>query len=316
MKNICNILVYLTHPNVECWNFSLEQKDRIAISFPGIKINICLKSKEFLDSLPQAEALITWYFKPEWLELAPKLQLITTPAAGADWIALPENGPKPEIWHGGFHGSMIAESVVGAVFYFCKAFEFSREMQKNRKWERPELSKRINSLYRAHVTILGFGRIGREIGKALKPFGCQITGVKRSIDKNPEYFDTGDQLVMVDQLEKVLPETDHLIMALPGGSDTDGIFNREHFQSLPKHAYIYNIGRGNLYKESDLVEALQNLEIAGAYLDVFETEPLPETSQLWGMGNVLIQPHLSAASPQYLDLYVEEFISRLKKESF
>jgi phosphoglycerate dehydrogenase-like enzyme len=70
-----------------------------------------------------------------------------------------------------------------------------------------------------------------------------------------------------------------------------------------------------LYKESDLVETLQNKEIAGAYLDVFETEPLPETSQLWEMENVLIQPHLSAASPQYLDLFVDEFIARLKREN-
>ena len=312
MKKISKISVYLTHPHVKCWNFNPTHREKIIIPFPEINIKICRNSQELISSLPQADAIITWYLKPQWLEMAPDLKLVATPAAGSDWIALPENNPKPEVWHGGFHGSMIAESVVGAVFYFCKAFEFSREMQKNRKWERPELSKRIKSLHQARVTILGFGRIGREIGKALKPFGCQITGVKRTIDQKPDYFDTGDRVVNVDRLEEILTETDHLIMALPGGSETDGIFSREHFRSLPKYSYIYNIGRGNLYKESDLVETLQNKEIAGAYLDVFETEPLPETSQLWEMENVLIQPHLSAASPQYLDLFVDEFIARLK----
>jgi D-2-hydroxyacid dehydrogenase (NADP+) len=314
LNKINKILVYLTHPHVKCWNFNSKHQESFNIPFPEINVNICRNSKELLSSLPQAEAIITWYFKPEWLEMSPNLKLIATPAAGADWIALPEKKSKPEVWHGGFHGSMIAESVVGAVFYFCKAFDFSREMQKIRKWERPELSKRISSLYKARVTILGFGRIGSEIGKALKPFGCQITGVKRIIDQNPDYFDTGDKLATIDRLEEILPETDHLIMALPGGSETDQIFNREHFRTLPKHSHIYNIGRGNLYKESDMVAALQNEEIAGAYLDVFATEPLPESSKLWEMKNVLLQPHLSAASPQYLDLFVDEFIVKLKNE--
>jgi D-2-hydroxyacid dehydrogenase (NADP+) len=312
LNKINKILVYLTHPHVKCWDFNPTHGEKIIIPNAELYVNICRNSKEFISSLPQADAIITWYFKPEWMDLAPALKLIATPAAGADWIALPEKGQKPEVWHGGFHGSMIAESVVGAIFYFCKAFEFSREMQKNRRWERPELSKRIKSLHNARVTVLGFGRIGREIGKALKPFGCQITGVKRTITENPDYFDPKDCVVNFDQLGNILPKTDHLIMALPGGGETDGIFSREHFRSLPKHSYIYNIGRGNLYKESDLVETLQNNEIAGAYLDVFETEPLPETSQLWEMENVLIQPHLSAASPQYLDLFIEEFIARLK----
>ena len=71
------------------------------------------------------------------------------------------------------------------------------------------------------------------------------------------------------------------------------------------------MGRGNVYKETDLIEALRNGNIAGAYLDVFGEEPLPETSKLWEMENVLIQPHLSAVSPQYLELFVEELAASM-----
>ena len=85
---------------------------------------------------------------------------------------------------------------------------------------------------------------------------------------------------------------------------------------LPKSCYFYNLGRGNICQESDLVEALESEEIAGAYLDVFEEEPLPESSSLWKAGNVLIQPHLSAASPQYLQLFVEELAKRINAEAF
>jgi phosphoglycerate dehydrogenase-like enzyme len=80
---------------------------------------------------------------------------------------------------------------------------------------------------------------------------------------------------------------------------------------LPKSCYFYNVGRGNACQESDLVEALQTGEIAGAYLDVFEEEPLPESSQLWETENVLIQPHLSAVIPQYLEHFVEELAERI-----
>ena len=81
---------------------------------------------------------------------------------------------------------------------------------------------------------------------------------------------------------------------------------------LPSSCYLYNVGRGNVYKEEDLADALNAGEIAGAYLDVFEREPLPEESPLWGMDKVLIQPHLSAASPQYLELFVRELAGRIK----
>ncbi len=85
----------------------------------------------------------------------------------------------------------------------------------------------------------------------------------------------------------------------------------EHFRALPQSCYFYNVGRGNIYQESDLVSALGTGEIAGAYLDVFGEEPLPETSKLWEMENVLIQPHLSAVSPQYLELFVEELAASM-----
>ena len=76
------------------------------------------------------------------------------------------------------------------------------------------------------------------------------------------------------------------------------------------------MGRGNVYQESDLVEALQTEEIAGAYLDVFEEEPLSESSSLWKTDNVLIQPHLSAASPQYLEMFIEELAERINAGDF
>ena len=309
-----NILVYLTHPQVEAWNFKSKHKALLESHLPGARIQICLNSKEFKDNLPEADAVLVWFFKESWLANAPKLKLIATPAAGKDWISWqpPEN---LKISFGGFHGQMISESIIGAMLYFLKAFSFSKIMQQNKKWARVKISSQQQSLYKSRITILGFGKIGITLGKLLKQFGCKITGIKRKIIVAPDYFDYQDSILTFNELDSVLPKTDHFVCILPNDGETNEIIKSTHFQKLPSSAFLYNVGRGNIYKESDLVCALQNKEIAGAYLDVFDEEPLPESSVIWGLDNVLIQPHISAASPQYLELFVEELAKRMEAKA-
>ena len=307
---IKNILVYLTHPHVGAWNFRPEHKDLLESRVPGLKVEVCLNSKDFRERLPQAEAVIVWFFKESWLESASHLKLIATPAAGKDWIEV-EARENLQISFGGFHGSLIAESVIGAMLYFLKALPLSAKMQGQKKWARVKISGKLKSLYKSRVTILGFGKIGNAIAERLKPFGCTLTAIKRNPSPVPEYFSATDQILSFEHWENIFSATDHLICVLPGGEETDGILQAEHFKALPKSCYLYNVGRGNIYRESGLVEALKAGEIAGAYLDVFDEEPLPESSLLWEMENVLIQPHISAASPQYLELFVEELSARI-----
>jgi D-2-hydroxyacid dehydrogenase (NADP+) len=307
------ILIYLTHPHVEAWDFQDRHKEQFCRHLPEVSVVVCHNSKEFLARLPEAEGVLVWYFKPEWEKTSPQLKWIATPAAGKEGIDL-KPGSRLRVLFGGYHGLMIAESVLGAALYFCKAFQLSRDLQKKKKWARVKISQRITSLYNKRVTVLGFGRIGQTIGRVFKPFGCHLIGVKRRAIEPPDYFDGSDRIVMTDQLMGVLPETDHLVIVLPGGAETDDLFTREHFEQLPRHCIVYNVGRGNVYRGADIVHALREKHIAGAYLDVFEAEPLPENSELWNMGNVFIQPHLSAASPHYLDLFIEELIPRLKNK--
>jgi D-2-hydroxyacid dehydrogenase (NADP+) len=270
-----HILIYLTHPHVAAWGFQDRHKEQFCRHLPEISVVVCRNSKEFLAGLPTAEGVIVWFFKREWEKSAPRLKWIATPAAGKDWIDV-EPGSDLPVLFGGFHGSMMAESVLGAALYFCKAFQRSRDLQKKRKWARIKVSQGITSLYHKRVTVLGFGRIGKAIGRAFKPFGCHLTGVKRQAIDPPDYFESGDRVVMAEQLMEVLPETDHLVMALPGGEETDGLFTREHFKKLPPHCIVYNVGRGNVYRETDIVHALREKHMAGAYLDLFIEELIPK----------------------------------------
>ena len=307
--NIKKILVYLTHPHVQAWNFLPIHRKLLEDSVPGLNISICLNLKEFLDHLPEAEIVIVWFFKNDWLEKAVNLELIVTPAAGRDWVNLETS--KIKVSYGRFHGPMIAESILGAVFYFLKAFHFSKKMQLQKKWAPIKISERLGSLKGSRVTILGFGNIGQCVGKFLKPYGCVITGIKRTLVEGPDYFEDGDRVLTVDKISEVLETTDHLVLVLPGGVETQGLLTYELLSKLPANSYIYNVGRGNVYEEQDLVAILQEDKIAGAYLDVFDAEPLSEKSLLWQLDNVLIQPHISAASPQYLELFVEELAEKI-----
>ena len=312
-----NMLVYLTHPHVQVWNFLPSHGKLLEDSIPGLNVSICLDSKEFLDLLPEAEAIVVWFFNSDWLERAPNLKFIFTPAAGRDWVKVNNNIVK--VFNGNFHGPMVAESIIGAIFYFLKAFHFSKKMQLQKKWARMKISERLSSLKGSRVTILGFGSIGQCIGRFLKPYGCIITGIKRSLVKNPDYFDNCDRISIIKNISEVLENTDHLILALPGGFETQGILTYELLCKLPAHCYLYNIGRGNVYEERDLVSVLHEKKIAGAYLDVFSAEPLSKKSLFWEMDNVLIQPHISAASPHYLELFIEELVGKinnLKKNNF
>ena len=307
--NIKKILVYLTHPHVQAWNFLPIHRKLLEDSVPGLNISICLNLKEFLDRLPEAEIVIVWFFKNDWLEKAINLELIVTPAAGRDWVNLETS--KIKVLYGRFHGPMIAESILGAVFYFLKAFHFSKKMQLQKKWARTKISERLGSLKGSRVTILGFGNIGQCVGKFLKPYGCVITGIKRTLVEGPDYFEDGDRVLTVDKISEVLETTDHLVLVLPGGVETQGLLTYELLSKLPANSYVYNVGRGNVYEEQDLVAILQEDKIAGAYLDVFDAEPLSEKSLLWQLDNVLIQPHISAASPQYLELFIEELAEKI-----
>ena len=140
-----------------------------------------------------------------------------------------------------------------------------------------------------------------------------ITGVRRNPGQRPEYFTEEDSLLPVGRLEEVLPQTDHLVLCLPATPATTGIVDARRMALLPGNAGIYNVGRGNVLDEQALSVLLEERPLCEAYLDVFQEEPLAAESPLRNLPNCLILPHVSANSPEYIDLFVEELIERLEE---
>lgn len=299
------ISVYLTHPTIPCWNLSPAQHRRLGELLPGAKVLRATSEAEFLDSLADARIAVVWRFEQDWLARAQMLEWIVTPAAGRDYFHI-EPRPGLEIEYGGFHGPLIGETVLGMLLGHYRGLFLGERLRGRDAWPREALAQGMRALRGARLTILGFGSIGTWIGRLAKPFGPRITGIARRPREAPAYFGAGDRILTAERLDGCLADTDCLVIVLPATPSTDRILDARRLDLLPSHAIVVNVGRGNAIDEDALAKALADGRLAGAYLDVYSQEPLPETSPLRDAPNAFLFPHASAIAPQYLDLFIDE----------
>ncbi|HTP66764.1 MAG TPA: D-2-hydroxyacid dehydrogenase [Geobacteraceae bacterium] len=305
---IKDLLINL-HNEVDAFCLKERHLEMIREAFPGIRIVAVSSREDFLARLPDAEWVITWIFKSDWYRMAPGLKAVFTPAAGHDW-AHPDPTGRVRNFYGRFHGRIMRESLLAMILFFNRRLGRMLENRPNKIWDRHDYDGAV-SLFSQHVLIVGYGSVGRQMAEILRGFGATVTGVKRDI-RGFEHDPFAARVVTFDSLPEELPLADHVVLVLPGEADTEGIFTASHFAMMKKGSHFYNLGRGNCYREEDLVNALRNGPLAGAGLDVFATEPLPSSSQLWELSNVIITPHASAIGREYLDLYFRDWIEDVR----
>jgi len=304
--------VFITNPLSKPYNFTEEHKKKIESVLPNVEVTIYTTIKSFKDNLTDVDIVLAWFFSPHWVKKAKSLKWVATPAAGRD-ILTTEFPEHILLTNSSFHGEIIAETVLGAMLGFTRKLFWIKTRQKEHNWPKQEYDNMLKNFKGNHIVILGFGNIGTHIAKLAKPFGVQITGVKRTLIEPPGFFDKDDKIISVEELDSVLPQADHLVLALPKDDSTNKIINRERLNLLPNTAFLYNIGRGNAIDESALVDCLNNGTINGAYLDVFEKEPLHAENPIRNCQNVVLTPHSSTVAPNFLDLFIEQFIEKYKQ---
>ena len=307
------VAVHLTHPEVPAWSFAERHAQRLAAALPGMTCHICGDRAAFRAVLPAAQAALVWSFSQAEFAAAPGLRLLATPAAGRDYFQVTPP-PSVQVFYGRFHGRIMGETAAAMILAMTRGLLPAVTTYRGEPWPRAQLAPGLRPLRGAHVVILGFGHIGRCIGQMLKPFGVRISGVRRqpSATDLADGFEAQDRVLPLDRLDEVLPEADHLVLVLPGGVATDNLLSASRLRLLPPHATLTNLGRGNALDELALVTALRHGRLAGACLDVFRQEPLPEDSPLRGCPNLWLFPHASAISPTYLDLFVDDLAAQFR----
>ncbi len=309
------LAVFLEHPGLSSLTMTPSQAVALAKALgPATRVTHCRTQEEFLSTLPLADWVATWTFRQEWFALAPRLRLVSTPAAGTDYFTV--EWPEGVLhWNGAFHGEFMGETALAMLLGMCRGILPAVTTYRQEAWPRSQVDARMRPLRGATVTICGFGHIGRWIGRLLKPLGTRILGVARHPGHlPPEYFTPGDQCHCLAELDALLPHTDHLILVLPRSPETNHFLDRRRLALLPPHATVCNLGRGNAVDETALVEALSQGRLAGACLDVCQQEPLPAESPLRQCPNLWITPHSSAFSPSYMDAYRQELVRRIREE--
>ncbi|MDR0362059.1 MAG: D-2-hydroxyacid dehydrogenase [Planctomycetota bacterium] len=285
--------------------------DRARRLLPEFEWSECADEKTFLAQLPRADAVLVWRFDAAWRGLAEKLRWIATPAAGAELIGV-QPDDRLVVSHGAFHGVLMSETVLALMLAFVRGIKAGFDLRDD-PWPRARLTEIARPLAGSTALILGFGHIGKWIGRRLKALDVRLVGVNRTDLARPDYMESGDSVVPADELDRWLPEADHAILVLPSGRGTDKIMDARRLALLKAGAYLYNVGRGNAVDEEALAEALRSGRLAGAGLDVFEREPLPADSPLRRCPNAILLPHVSAMAPNYLDLFLDEFAASARE---
>ena len=241
---------------------------------------------------------------------ATNLKWVQIPWSGADGYADHPDFPGHVVLTNatGAFGRPIAEYALAGVLTLMRRFHQYRDCQKKCLWQRQGDEMTPTG---KHVLILGAGDIGTHAAELFKVFGCTVTGVRRVARSIPEHFDA---MVTLEEAEKVLPEADIIICALPNTPMTRGYLNRSRLSLLKNTAILVNVGRGNLLDHNALAELLRENKIYGAVLDVTDPEPLPAEHPLWKCENALITPHVSGQTFQGLS-HKEEFFFRVCREN-
>jgi len=211
----------------------------------------------------------------------------------------------------GAYGLTISEHIIMVTLMLFRNMADYQKMVDERKWT-IRGGDMMRSIYGSSITVLGTGDIGTSFAQRAKAFSPSIIrGVKRTMGEADAAF---DEVYTFEEIDKILPVTDLLVMALPSTPLTRKIISGERIAMLPENAVIVNVGRGDAIDQDALMEALNKGKIAGAALDVVEHEPLDPSSPLWDTKNLLITPHCAGnVTLQYtMDQNVEIFCNELE----
>ncbi|WP_162915003.1 D-2-hydroxyacid dehydrogenase [Desertibaculum subflavum] len=245
------------------------------------------------------------------LRNAPRLKWLQIHPAGADrpiYAELRGRGVKVTTASGAT-ATTVAHSTLGAMIALNRRFPLLADAQRRHAWE-PRLGERSpRDLKDQHAVIVGLGPIGRALAGLLKMLGLRVTGVRRT--EAP--VEPCDRTIAYEGLAGVLPTADWLILCCPASAQTRGIANAAAFAAMPRGSYVVNVARGEVAVEADIVAALQSGQLAGAYLDVFEREPLDPASPLWDLPNVILSPHTASHSQGQNEAIFEIFLENLAR---
>jgi phosphoglycerate dehydrogenase-like enzyme len=296
------------------WNPPDWVAGKLQERFPQLSIVHPSTPEEMSVEMLDAEIAIGSTLTPEQLAPAKKLKWLHSPAAAVHQYMFPEFIASPVLLTNGrsTFAAVVAEHVIALVFALARQIPACVRYQGNRTWGQQLLwdaQHRPREVAGTTLGLVGLGAIGGEVVRRAKALGMNVIAVR----EHPERPAEGVSAVYATRdISKLLAQADFVVLAAPVTPSTRHVINAERLAQMKPTAFLINVGRGALVDEVALAKALQTKQIAGAGLDVFDEEPLPETSPLWALENLLITPHCAGFIENLWQHHVELISENLR----
>jgi phosphoglycerate dehydrogenase-like enzyme len=233
----------------------------------------------------------------------PNLTWAQSLTAGVEgWLALPDLPPGLTLTCArGTHRESMPENILGALFHITKSYAAMVEDQKQSYW-RQRVAIPLNG---KTLGILGLGAIGQEVARQAKGLGMRVIGTRRRAAPGL------DGILPPEGTGTVLAQSDFVLLLLPATPQTENFIDAERLRRMKPGAWLLNFGRGQLINDDDLIAAVTGKTIAGAVLDVFRQEPLPQQHKFWTTEGIIVLPHIGGPHPDRDSIVARLFVENL-----
>ncbi len=274
---------------------STEHRAALERAAPHATWVVAESQAEAAEAIVDAEVVLGNHWFLESLDRARKLRWMQTPSMGVDWVLEGAEALRDVVvtCARGVYDDEVAEHATALLLALARGLHRSRDEQRREAWNRAPL----RTVAGMKALVLGQGGVGRGIGRRLTALGARPEGVRRVHQGPPAIGAEGYPVHGPATWRERLPEMDAVVLALPLTAETRRLVGAAEVARLPRRAFVVNVGRGGTLDEAALLESLRTDALAGAALDVFESEPLPPGHPAWSEGRLLLTPHV-ARSPE------------------
>ncbi len=280
------------------WNAKPLMAETIRQRWPEMKVVHLQDYGRVADEIVDTDIYVGSTLRAPQFAAAKKLKWVHSTSAGVAQLMYPElqNSEVVVTNASGVFSVPMAEHTIGLLLALARNFPDTLRQQEKAVWSQQELWDKPQHLAELNGTVLlivGYGSIGREVAKRARALEMRVWGVTRSGRGDQTY---AEKIVAAAELDAVLPVADYVLLCAPDTAETKCLIGAGEMERMKRGARLINVGRGSLWDEAALIQALETGKLAGAATDVAEMEPLPSTSPLWRVPNLFISPHTSALS--------------------
>jgi phosphoglycerate dehydrogenase-like enzyme len=284
---------------------------RVRAAAPDMRV-VVTEERAAIESLLDEIEIAAGWFPHDLIARAPGLRWLQQWGAGADWLLREPEAARMDFTltnASGVHAIPISEQIMAYLLAFARQLPAAIRAQERATWQKTSRNQ-VFELAGKTMLLIGVGAIGERTAAIASALGMRVLGIRRDPARDAPGVAA---MYAPDRLLDLLPEADFVVLTAPLSRATQGMIGERELRAMKDTAYIVNIGRGGTIQEHALIQALREGWIAGAGLDVFVEEPLPASSPLWAMENVIITAHYAGITPHYDERALAIFLDNLRR---